>query len=139
MSKSLFFFGMTYIPPIIVILCSILCKFFFKKTASASLHFRNLTIIRQVLSSLWHAKISILSIFILISLTTRNTKLSESLLSTLLELSVMSEHSLLEYCSSLCCCLLKSASVLLVFWNASYKIFDVFRTTSTLLAILHSV
>ena len=41
----------------------------------------------------------------------------------------MSEHSLLEYCSSLCCCLLKSASFLLVFWNASYKIFDVFCAT----------
>ena len=42
--------------------------FFFAKIASASLWFRNLTIVRSILPSLWHATISFLSIFTPISL-----------------------------------------------------------------------
>ena len=82
--KSLFFSGMTYIPPIITILFRYITSgrtskaifdmsisfifFFFAKIASASLWFRNLTIVRSILPSLWHATISFLSIFTPISL-----------------------------------------------------------------------
>lgn len=44
----------------------------------------------------------------------------------------MSKHSLLEYCSSLWCCISRLTGFSLVFWDASCKIFEVFYATATL-------
>ena len=47
----------------------------------------------------------------------------------------MSKKSLLEYCSSLCCCSSRSTIFSLVFWNASCKMFDVFWAAAASLDI----
>ena len=110
---------------------------FFAKTASASLRFRNLTIVRSVLPSLWHATVSFLSILTLILLKTQHKAFQIFIVNG--TGNAMSKHSLLELYSSLYCYLSKLTSFSLVFWNASCKIFDVFCATATCFIILRSV
>ena len=52
----------------------------------------------------------------LISSKKRNTSFSRFFLLILLRRPVISKYCLLEYCSSLCCCLSRSTCILLVFW-----------------------
>lgn len=93
--------------------------------------FKNLTIVLFVFQSLCYAAICDLSSSMPIFCKTRIIRFSKSFAGTELGMLENSTHSLLEYCSNLCYCLLSCTGLLIVILNTYCKTFVVFCATVT--------